>query len=81
MTTENVLDHRERLRLARPGRRLTSHSFRKTVADLTRNQDAFPLLITTAVRVSTDKSFPTRALEMARHESRGLAGHPGLLIR
>ena len=28
----------------------------------------------------TDKSSPTRALEMARHESRGLTGHPGLLI-
>jgi hypothetical protein len=28
----------------------------------------------------TDKSSPTHALEMARHESRGLTGHPGLLI-
>ena len=26
----------------------------------------------------TDKSSPTCALEMARHENRGLTGHPGL---
>ena len=39
------------------------------------------LLITGGNRVPTDKSSPTCASEMARHESRGLTGHPGLLIR